>query len=57
MMVVNGISYTKKEKVVDLGPLEVNKNETKRVNWPMYAGVVVTLAGVIVTVAASRKKS
>ena len=57
MMIVNGISYTKKEKVVDLGPLEVNKNETKRVNWPMYAGVVVTLAGVIVSVAAARKRS
>ena len=55
MMVFRSINFTTKEKVVDVGPLEVNKEENKSVNWPLYAGVVVTVAGVVVLVAANKK--
>ena len=56
MFVFGKISFTKQEKVVDIGPLEINKNEKKTVNWPDYAGGIAILAGVIVLVA-DRKKS
>lgn len=55
MMVFRSINFTQEKKVVDLGPLEVNKKEEKTVNWPLYAGIVVTVAGVVVLV--SSKKS
>lgn len=56
MFVFGKISFTKKEKVVDIGPVEINKNEKKTVDWPNYAGGIAILAGVIVLFA-DRKKS
>jgi drug/metabolite transporter (DMT)-like permease len=55
MFIVPGISFTKKEKVIDVGPLEVNKTTKEKVGWPMYAGGVAVAAGVILLVT-SRKK-
>lgn len=55
MLIFRGISFTTEKKVVDLGPLEINKKERKSVNWPLYAGVVVALAGAVMIVADKRK--
>lgn len=46
MLVFNGFSYTQKEKVVDLGPLEINADKEKSVGWPTYAGALVLIAGI-----------
>ncbi|MDN3655958.1 hypothetical protein QWZ08_10000 [Ferruginibacter paludis] len=50
MFVFGKVSFTKKEKVVDLGPIEINKQEKKTLNWPDYAGGIALLAGVVVLV-------
>jgi uncharacterized membrane protein HdeD (DUF308 family) len=55
MLVFRGINFTTEKEVVDLGPLEINKKERKSVNWPLYAGIVVTLAGIVMVVADKRK--
>ncbi len=55
MMIFRSINFTTKEKVVDVGPLEINKEKEKSVNWPLYAGAVVTVAGVVVLVTANKK--
>lgn len=54
MLLFKGFSYTQQKKVVDLGPVEISKTEKKQVNWPLYAGVLVTVAGVVVTVSAKK---
>jgi hypothetical protein len=46
MCIFNTVSFTKKEKVVDLGPVEINKNERKTMGWPVYAGIGVGLLGI-----------
>ena len=56
MLIFRGFSFTREEKVVDLGPLEINKKEKESVGWPVYAGGIAVLAGVIV-LAASKKKA
>jgi hypothetical protein len=56
MLLFRGINYTTKEKVVDLGPVEINKTENHSLGWPVYAGAVFTLTGVILVVAGSRRK-
>lgn len=55
MLIWTGFSYTKKEKVIDAGPIQVSADKEKSVNWPPYVGGIVLIAGVIVFVG-SRKK-
>ena len=57
MMVFRSINFTQEKKVADIGPLEINKQEQKTVNWPLYAGIVVTVAGVIILVSANKNKA
>lgn len=57
MFVFGKFSFTKEEKVVDIGPIEINKKEKKTVNWPDYAGGIAILAGIIVLVADRKKTS
>ncbi|HUH18823.1 hypothetical protein [Albibacterium sp.] len=47
MLIWTGFSYTKQEKVVDIGPLEVNADKEKQVNWPSYTGGILLVAGVV----------
>jgi hypothetical protein len=55
MFIFNGINFTTEKKVVDVGPVEINKKEKKSLGWPVYAGAIVTLAGVLVLVAGNKK--
>ncbi len=50
MFVFGKISFTKQEKVVDLGPIEINKQDKKTLRWPDYAGGIAVLAGVAILV-------
>jgi uncharacterized membrane protein YidH (DUF202 family) len=56
MCVFTSVNFTKTEKVVDLGPLEINKKENKHIGWPVYAGIGVGLIGVAVLVTSSKTK-
>lgn len=54
MFVFRTVSFTKEEKVADLGPLEINKKEQKTVGWPIYAGAVAVIAGIVLVVVDKR---
>ena len=56
MLIFNGFNYTKKEKVVDIGPIEINADKQESVGWPTYAGPIVLIAGIGLVVLDSRKK-
>ena len=56
MMVFRSFNFTSEKKVADVGPLQINKEENHTVNWPLYAGIVVTVAGVVVLVASNKNK-
>ena len=55
MLVFRGFNIQKEKKVLDVGPIEVNKKENKWIGWPVYAGGIAIVAGVIM-IAADRKK-
>lgn len=55
MLFVPGIDFTTREKVIDAGPIQVSADKENNVNWPTYAGGIVTAAG-LVLVFMSRKK-
>jgi hypothetical protein len=55
MFVFNGFNFQTTKKVVDIGPIQVDKKENHSVGWPMYVGGIAVLAGVAVLAMGSRK--
>jgi uncharacterized membrane protein len=55
LLIWTGFTYTKKEKIIDAGPIQVSADREKAVNWPPYAGGIVLLAGVIVFLGTKKK--
>jgi uncharacterized membrane protein len=49
-----GITYTSKEKVVDLGPLKVETEKQKTIPLPPVLGVLAIGAGVVLVVVGAR---
>jgi uncharacterized membrane protein YidH (DUF202 family) len=50
-----GISFTKKEKIVDIGPIEATKKETHTIPLPPVLGGLLVVGGIVVLVASGRK--
>ncbi len=50
-----GFSYTSREKVIDLGPIEATAERQKTVSLPPVFGIVAVVAGVAMVIAGSRK--
>ncbi|TDQ11175.1 hypothetical protein [Pedobacter metabolipauper] len=47
MLIWTGFTYTKQEKIVDAGPIQISADKEKSVNWPPYAGGIFLIGGVI----------
>ena len=50
-----GITYTSKEKVVDIGPLKVEATKERTIPLPPVLGGVAVAAGVILMIAGARR--
>ena len=50
MMVYTGFNMVTKEKVVDLGPLEVNKEKNHPVSWSPIVGLALMVGGIAIIV-------
>lgn len=50
-----GFSYTKREKVVDAGPLQVSADKKQTVPLPPILGGVCLVGGIILVVAGNRR--
>jgi hypothetical protein len=55
MILVKGFSVPVEKKVVDLGPVQINKTENKWIGWPTYAGGLLAVIGVVLVVTDKRK--
>ena len=55
-LAVGGISYTTKEKVVDIGPIEATAERHKTIPLPPLLGGLALAAGVVLLVAGSKKR-
>ena len=54
MLIWTGFTYTRKEKVVDAGPMQISADRQKTVNWPPYLGGILLVGGIVI-VATSKK--
>jgi uncharacterized membrane protein YidH (DUF202 family) len=50
-----GITYTTREKAIDLGPLEVTTERTRNIPLPPILGALALVGGVVVLVMGSRR--
>ena len=50
-----GITYTTREKVVDLGPIQVTAEKTKTFPLPPVVGAIAIVGGIVLLVMGSRK--
>lgn len=55
MMVYTGFNYVTTEKVVDLGPIEINAEKSHNVQWPPIVGVVLIVGGAVIIVLDKKK--
>lgn len=51
-----GISYTREEKVLDIGPIEATAKTRETLPLPPILGVAAIAGGVILLIAAGRKR-
>ena len=52
-----GITYTTREKVIDLGPLTASVDKERRMPLPPIVGVLALAGGVVLVVVGARKAS
>jgi hypothetical protein len=50
-----GVSYTRKDKVVDLGPLKVETEKKETIPLPPVLGVVAVVGGIVLVAVSARK--
>ena len=50
-LVWGGISYTTREKVVDIGPIHASRDKTHTIPLPPIAGALALIGGVVLLVA------
>jgi hypothetical protein len=50
-----GITYTTRDKVVDLGPIQMTAEKTKTIPLPPIVGGIALVGGIVLLVTGSRK--
>lgn len=54
MIMWTSFSYTKKEKIIDAGPIQVSADRERTIAWPSYLGGFILVSGIVI-VAVSKK--
>jgi uncharacterized membrane protein len=54
MLIWTGFTYTKRENVVDAGPIHISADREHDVNWSPYAGGLLVVGGAILVATAKR---
>ncbi|HEX2442625.1 MAG TPA: hypothetical protein VHJ77_01675 [Vicinamibacterales bacterium] len=56
-LALGGITYTDRDKVLDIGPIEATTEERKTIPLPPILGGASLVAGVVLLIAGSRTKT
>ncbi|MFZ2400002.1 MAG: hypothetical protein WAW31_15190 [Smithella sp.] len=55
VLAYQGITYTTREKVVDIGPIEINADKTKTIPLPPIVGGIALVGGIVLLVVGGKK--
>lgn len=54
MMAYTGFNYVTTKKVVDIGPIQIDKKQNHFVEWSPIVGIVLLIGGVVIIVRGSK---
>jgi uncharacterized membrane protein YidH (DUF202 family) len=54
-LATGGLTYTRREKVIDIGPIEATAERRNRIPLPPILGGAALAAGVVILIATARK--
>jgi hypothetical protein len=57
MLLYNSFNFTTTEKVVDIGPIEINKEVNHPIAWSPIIGIVLAVGGVVLLVVGNKKNA
>lgn len=57
MLLYNSFNFTTTEKVVDIGPIEINKEVNHPISWSPIIGIVLAVGGTVLLLIGNKKKS
>ncbi len=56
-LATGGLTYTRREKVIDVGPIQATAEKRDRIPLPPLLGAAALAGGVVLLIAGSRKRS
>ena len=56
MIVYTGFNFVTKEKVVDIGKVEINQEKNHYVQWSPIAGIALLVGGIVIMVIGKKSK-
>lgn len=54
-LLYSGFTYTTQKKVVDIGPIEIDKKQKHAINWPPITGAILLVSGIILMAIDNKK--
>lgn len=57
MLLYNSFNFKTTEKVVDIGPIQINKEVNHPIAWSPIIGIVLAVGGVVLVVVGNKKNA
>ncbi len=57
MMIYTGFNYVTTEKVVDIGPIKINKEQNHPVQWSPIVGGILLVGGIVIVMSAKKNQA
>jgi uncharacterized membrane protein YdcZ (DUF606 family) len=55
MLLYNSFNYVTTEKVVDIGPIQINKEVNHPIKWSPVIGIVLAVGGIVLIVVSKKE--
>lgn len=56
MLIWTGFTYTKKEKIIDAGPIQLSVDKKERIGWPPYLGAILLVGGIVMVITSKKSR-
>ena len=56
MLIWTGFTYTKKEKLIDAGPIQVSVDKKEKIGWPPYLGTILLVGGIVIIITGKKSR-